>query len=251
MNNLREDLSIFSLTGKTILVTGATKGIGLAIAEGLAHAGANVVGIGRTPTFSSLLFSYKQCNLLDSSNFETIANSCVNEYGGIHAYFHVAGITAPNDEGMQEIDSFTETINVNLTGAYRCCRYVGSLMKTNKSGSIVTVTSIGALLGFPDNPGYVASKGGLRMLSKALALDLGKFNIRVNSLVPGYIHTAMTDKSFNDSEKSVARTARTMLGRWGETRDLVGAAIFLASDASSYVTASDLVIDGGWTAKGL
>jgi NAD(P)-dependent dehydrogenase (short-subunit alcohol dehydrogenase family) len=89
------------------------------------------------------------------------------------------------------------------------------------------------------------------MMSKAMALDLGKFNIRVNSLVPGYIHTEMTNSSFNDPKKSAVRSERTMLGRWGETKDLIGAAIFLASDASAYITGTDLIVDGGWTAKGL
>jgi NAD(P)-dependent dehydrogenase (short-subunit alcohol dehydrogenase family) len=124
-------------------------------------------------------------------------------------------------------------------------------MRTQRRGSIVTVTSIGSLLGFPNNPGYVASKGGLRMMSKALALDLGKFNVRVNNLVPGYVHTDMTTASYSDPLKSKERAERTMLGRWGQVGDLIGAAIYLASDASSYVTGTDLVVDGGWTAKGL
>ena len=101
------------------------------------------------------------------------------------------------------------------------------------------------------NPGYVASKGGLRLLTKALATDLAVDNIRVNNLAPGYIKTEMTKASFGDSVLNEERRQRTLLGRWGEVSDLCGAAIFLASDASSYVTGADLFIDGGWTAKGL
>jgi NAD(P)-dependent dehydrogenase (short-subunit alcohol dehydrogenase family) len=107
------------------------------------------------------------------------------------------------------------------------------------------------LVGFPDNPGYVAAKGGLRLLTKALAVDLGPRDIRVNALAPGYIHTDMTAASFADPERHAARARHTCLGRWGEVEDLVGGAIFLASDASRYMTGQDLVIDGGWTAKGL
>ena len=88
-------------------------------------------------------------------------------------------------------------------------------------------------------------------MTKALALDLGKYNIRANSLVPGYIHTEMTDASYNNPAMSAERTSRTMLNRWGQPSDLAGAAIFLASNASSYVTGTDLVVDGGWIAKGL
>src|SRR5262245_57551582 len=121
----------------------------------------------------------------------------------------------------------------------------------SNASSIVFVTSINSVLGFPGNPAYVAAKGGLRQLTKALALDLGSRGIRVNALAPGYIRTFMTESSYANTEQRAARTARTMLGRWGEPSDLVGAAIFLLSDASNYVTGQDLFVDGGWTAKGL
>ena len=107
------------------------------------------------------------------------------------------------------------------------------------------------MLGFPNNPGYVAAKGGLRMLTKALAVDHGADDIRVNNLAPGYVHTDMTKTSWADAAAREDRARHTVLGRWGEPQDLVGAAIFLASDASSYVTGQDIFVDGGWTAKGL
>jgi len=118
-------------------------------------------------------------------------------------------------------------------------------------GSIINITSIGSVVGFPGNPGYVASKGGLRMMTKALAVDYGQAGIRVNAIAPGYIETAMTAGSFADPELHEQRRRHTCLGRWGSVSDMVGAAIFLASDASSYVTGQDLIVDGGWTAKGL
>jgi NAD(P)-dependent dehydrogenase (short-subunit alcohol dehydrogenase family) len=106
-------------------------------------------------------------------------------------------------------------------------------------------------MGFPRNPGYVAAKGGLRMLTKALALDLGCHGIRVNNLAPGYVRTAMTEASHADPVLHGERLRHMILPRWGLPDDLVGAAVFLASDASAYVTGSDLFVDGGWTAKGL
>lgn len=251
MSHVQPDLSLFSLSGKTILVAGASKGIGLAIAEGLALAGANVWGFGRSAGRSSPLFKYEQCDVLDRAKFSRLAEDCLQAHGAINGYFHVAGVTVPTNGEPQNTDAFEDTLRINLTSAYTCCTQVGSHMVHQQFGSIVTVTSIGSMLGFPNNPGYVASKGGLRMMSKALALDLGKFNIRVNSLVPGYIHTDMTNSSHSDPDKYAERAERTMLGRWGQTRDLVGAAVFLASDASAYVTGTDLVVDGGWTAKGL
>jgi gluconate 5-dehydrogenase len=118
-------------------------------------------------------------------------------------------------------------------------------------GSIINITSIGSVQGFPGNPGYVASKGGLRMLSKSLAIDFSKDNIRVNNIAPGYILTDMTKDSQTDPVLYQERLDRMIIQRWGRTEDIVGAAIYLASNASSYVTGIDLIIDGGWTAKGL
>lgn len=246
------DLSLFSLTGKTILVAGASKGIGHAIAKGLSKAGATVIGFGRSAvTPAPQEFSYRTCDIRKSEQFTSLVTQCVQQHGAVDAYFHVAGITVPSANALQNIASFEQTLTANLSSAYACCATIGQQMLQQQSGSIVTVTSIGSLLGFPGNPGYVASKGGLRMMSKAMALDLGKSNVRVNCLVPGYIHTDMTNASYFDPHKSKERSDRTMLGRWGKVEDLVGAAIFLASDASAYVTGTDLIVDGGWTAKGL
>jgi 2-deoxy-D-gluconate 3-dehydrogenase len=120
-----------------------------------------------------------------------------------------------------------------------------------RGGSIVNVTSLGAHQGFPQNPSYQASKAALRQLTRAMALDFGDFGVRVNSLCPGYIETAMTSTSHDDAGARAARAERTILGRWGRPDDLVGPCRFLLSDASSYVTGIDLPVDGGWLAKGL
>ena len=124
-------------------------------------------------------------------------------------------------------------------------------MKKRKSGSIINITSINAELGFPRNPSYVASKGGLKMLGKALAKDWGKYGIRVNNLGPGYIKTEMSSKTFSNKKLREQRAMHTMLGRWGEKDDLVGPCVFLASDASKYVTGQDLYVDGGWIANSI
>jgi NAD(P)-dependent dehydrogenase (short-subunit alcohol dehydrogenase family) len=244
-------LDLFSLQERVVLVSGASRGIGLAIAQGLQEAGAQVLGFSRSIAPSKVSFEYEACDITDGASFDRLVKRAHADYGRIDGYFHVAGVTSPNTEIAQGDDVFGLTMNVNLNCAYRCCRSVGQFMVAQKSGSIALVTSIGALQGFPGNPAYVASKGGLRMLSKALALDWGGLNIRVNTLAPGYIETDMTRGSFNDPAKREARSARTMLGRWGKASELVGAAIFLMSDASSYITGADLVVDGGWTAKGL
>ncbi len=245
--------SLFSLRGRVALVSGASRGIGLAIARGFEKAGATVIGIGTSPAPAEAFtgnLSYRQCSVADEKKFRALCDSLFGEHGGLHVYLHAAGITLPNDPADAG-DNFDKTIDINLKAAYRCCLAVSEYMQRGKGGSIINVTSIGSVLGFPDNPGYVASKGGLRMLSRALALDLAAKNIRVNNLAPGYIHTAMTEKSFNDPRRHEERLARMMLKRWGEPGDLVGTAVFLASEASAYVTGQDIFVDGGWTAKGL
>ena len=124
-------------------------------------------------------------------------------------------------------------------------------MKNSGGGSIVNITSLNSELAFPDNPAYVAFKGALKQLSKSAAVDLGKHNIRVNNVGPGYFITDMTKKSWEDPKKFKERANKTVLGRWGNPEDLVGVSVFLASDASSYITGQDIYVDGGWTIKGL
>ena len=244
-------LSMFSLEGKSVVVGGASRGIGFALAQGLTRAGAAVTGFGRSTIVANASFDYRSCDTNDSTAVAALFNQIEASGSLVDAYFHVAGQTSPSKDMIQSEEAFRQTIDVNLIGAYRCCREVGTRMARRRRGSIVTITSIGSVLGFPNNPGYVAAKGGLRMMSKALALDLGPFNVRVNSLVPGYFKTEMTAASYNDPELNASRAERTMLGRWGDVEDLVGAAVFLAADASAYVTGTDLFVDGGWTAKGL
>lgn len=242
---------LFSLAGKIALVTGASRGIGAALADGLAGAGATVVGVARSTKPRKAFrhgVRYVAADITDG--VEALAAEMVAAHGRVDVLINAAGISMASGTTGEALADFDATIALNLRAAYAACLAVAPHMR-ECGGSIINVTSINSLVGFPDNPGYVAAKGGLRMLTKALAVDLGPSGIRVNALAPGYIHTDMTAASFADPERHAQRARHTCLGRWGEVDDLIGAAIFLASDASRYMTGQDLVIDGGWTAKGL
>ena len=129
-------------------------------------------------------------------------------------------------------------------------KYNSIFQKINK-GSIINITSLGAERAFPNNPSYIASKSGLKMLTKFYAKSLGRYGVRANNVGPGYIVTEMTKKAYFDLQTKQAREKHTFLGRWGKPEDLVGVCVFLASDASSYITGQDIYVDGGWNSNGL
>jgi len=240
---------LFSLEGRTAIVTGGSRGIGAAIASGLAGAGARVTAVARSAQGPSNV-DYRVCDLAAAGAFEKLAESVFERERRLDILVNAAAISLPASPASEE-DRFDRTVEVNLRCIYRACIAAARLMQRSGGGSIINITSVNSVLGFPANPGYVASKGGLRMLTKALAVDLAKANVRVNALAPGYIRTAMTAASHADPVQREARIARMIIPRYGEPGEVVGAAIFLASAASSYVTGTDLFVDGGWTAKGL
>jgi gluconate 5-dehydrogenase len=240
---------LFSLGGKVAVVTGASRGIGHALAEGLAAAGAQTVGVARSETAPPFAQPIAYCPADVRDEADKIVRFAVDRFGGLDILVNGAGITLAQTDADSALSNFDDTIAVNLRAPLALALAAAKVMRPG--GSIINVTSIGAHLGFPGNPGYVASKGGLRSMTQALAVDLGPSGIRVNALAPGYIHTDMTAGSYADPEKNEARRRHTCLGRWGEPEDLVGGCVFLASDASRYMTGQSLVIDGGWTAKGL
>ncbi len=164
---------------------------------------------------------------------------------------NAAGISLPRSSSESELARFRATLATDLTGVYATILAAHPLLKEAGSGSIINVTSINSVRGFPGNPGYVAAKAGLAGLTRALAIDYASDGIRVNALAPGYVATDMTATSFADPAMHEDRRRHTALGRWGNPDDMVGAAVFLASAASAYMTGQELFVDGGWTTKGL
>lgn len=246
---------LFSLSGKVAIVTGTSRGNGATIARALIDAGASVYCLQRTATLENTIKNPNAktytVDVIDSQNLEKVINSIAEEAGGIDILVNNAGITIGNPSESYKIEDWDKTFNTNLRAVFVLSQLVALHMAKKKSGVIVNITSINAEQGFPGNPAYVASKGGLKQLSKALAYDFAKYGIRVNNLGLGYFQTDMTKKSFNDPELKKQRDQHMLLNRWGEPSDLVGPILFLCSDASKYMTGQDLYIDGGWLAKGL
>jgi gluconate 5-dehydrogenase len=233
------------------LVTGASRGIGHALAEGCAAAGGQVYALARSSSARPFAgnVSYRCFDITDGEKLMELCKELAGNHGGIDVLVNCVGISLDPDQGGRT-DAFDETVSINLTASYRLMLAVYPHMRS-RGGSIINITSLASRFGMARNPGYIASKGGLAMLCKGLAVDWGPERIRVNTIVPGYILTDMTQKSYDDPASRAERQARMILDRWGTPADLVGAVIFLASDASAYVTGADIVVDGGWSAKGL
>ena len=248
---------LFSVKNKIVIITGSGRGIGRTFALNMAKRSAitycfDIKFPNKIPKdLSNNLFHIK-CDLPNKKKFDNECKKIFNHHKKIDVLINNLGISLPGKNEQTYLEKYWEqTLKINLTVAFNCSQTVMKFMLKKKNGSIINITSINAELGFPNNPAYIASKGGLKMLGKSMAKDLGKYGIRVNNLGPGYFKTLMNQNSWKNLKTRKARTIRTMLDRWGEIDELVGPCIFLASDASKYVTAQDLYVDGGWTANGL
>ena len=220
-----------------ILITGASGGNGSAIADGLEECGAIVVRA-----------DLPEYDITDKKKLDLLVEKALTYSSEIYGLVNCAGVTYCHDVFEYTEEDWDKTYKVNLKAPYELSRKVAKHMKEN-GGSIINITSLNSELAFPDNPAYVSTKGGLKQLTKSLAVDLGKYNIRVNNLGPGYIKTNMTKFGWANNRKKIED--RTILGRWGEPSDLVGTAIFLLSNASSYITGQDIYVDGGYLTRGL
>lgn len=251
-------LDKFSLKGKVGIVTGASRGIGRGIAMGLAEAGADLVLVGRVPETIERVakevegVGRKALAVVGDTSKEEDVRRVVDEtlkaFGKVDILVNAAGVTsraAAEDFPAAEWDRI---MGVNLRGAYLMSVAVGREMIKQRSGKVIHIASIGSYIGIPNASAYVASKGGVSQYTKNLAVEWAKYNIQVNAIAPGYIETDMTRPLKQNPERNEWVLMRTPAKRWGQPEDLAGAAVFLASAASDFVTGHILDVDGGFMA---
>jgi NAD(P)-dependent dehydrogenase (short-subunit alcohol dehydrogenase family) len=191
------------------------------------------------------------CDLADRTALQAMIDVLERQYGGCDVLINNASDCPRLTENYYDPDVLQKTLDVSFMAPYFLCGELAARMAERGRGSIINVTSINAERALPGNPAYITAKSALRLLTFAIARDFGEKGVRANNLCPGYIHTRMTDASFHNPRQHEERRSHTMLGRWGAPGDLVGPCLFLASDASAYITATDLHVDGGWLSKGM
>lgn len=242
------------LQGKVVLVTGASKGIGEAVALGLAREGADLVLVSRSIKDDSDLVRearnmgrrvlVKQVDVGDSTQVTALVDEAMAVFGHIDALFNNAGISKPAILWKMTPEQWEEVLRINLTGTFYCIQAVAKPMMEQQSGSIINVTSSAGLLGTIGQVNYTAAKGGVHALTKSAARELARYGIRVNTIAP-MAETEMTQTIANDPKFKEKYLQRIPLGRFGQPEEIAPAVVFLASDESSYITGQTICIDGG------
>lgn len=247
--------ALFDLTGKIALITGSSQGIGFGIARGLGQAGATIILNGRdeeklkraVTTLSQgglKVFGYP-FDVSDSKQIDKKISDIEREVGPIHILVNNAGIQRRGPLETFEESAWREVIETNLTAVFLMTKRVVKGMIDRRSGKIINICSLMSEISRPTIAPYTASKGGVKMLTKAMAVGWAKYNIQVNGIGPGFIVTEMNKPLLEDQKFDAMVKSRTPAGRWGEPSDLAGAAVFLASRASDYVTGQIIYVEGG------
>ena len=249
----------FSLNGKTAIVTGAAHGLGKKIALGLAEYGASLILADidyPRDTEKQIKASGARCftmqtDISDEAQVKALAQKGVSECGQVDILVNNAGVPQLSYTPTEELSvaEWDRIIEINLRGTFLCCKHVGKSMIKNGGGKIVNIASTAGITGVPRAPAYCASKAGVILLTKSLALEWSRHNIHVNAIAPHYLETDLT-KNLRDSERVYNSLIKSIpLKKFGKTSDIIGAVLLLSSDASNYMTGSVLTVDGGYLSQ--
>jgi len=251
-------MNLFDLSGKVAIVTGGARGIGLALAKGLAESGAIIVLVDlleEEVQKSSKALEGKgfksmpiHADVSTVESLEKMAEETLKKFGKIDILINNAGVSIGKSVEETDEKDWDFVLDVNLKGPFLCSKTVGKYMIQQKRGKIINITSVVERVGAEFRSAYCASKGGLAQFTKVLAIEWGKYNINVNAIAPGLIWTPRTE-AYEKAEPGRYDKIlnRLSLRRWGRPEDLIGTAIFLASEASDYLTGQTIFVDGGWT----
>ncbi|WP_304234346.1 SDR family NAD(P)-dependent oxidoreductase [Jiulongibacter sediminis] len=253
-------IKLFDMSGKTTIITGGSKGLGLAMAEAIASAGGNVFLVSRTQeecdsaaqkieeAYGTKAKGYAT-DVTDQTKTEAMAKACIDSFGSIDVLINSAGINIRGAIDELSLNDFKKVMDINVTGTWLASRAVTPQMKKQKSGKIINLASTLGVVGLANRTPYTASKGAVVNMTKALALELSPFNINVNAICPGPFLTEMNEPIADTEEAKNFIVGATSLGRWGKLEEIQGAALFLSSAASNYMVGTIMPVDGGWVAK--